>query len=600
MQNSPALRTERLGRFRLLALIALIVLAVAGSTLVLTGGNDEDIPVPIDEPVGGDERGSSPMRPDGDDGRPVELEGANLKAGCRLPHKWIEYVYEGWDPGEPRDSDLAIVPHPPNYMGSITDTSHSGPYGFLQKVPLVFYGPGHLARSGSIDPKGPASLIDLAPTYAAAMDFAWPRRTGIPLTEILNKDAAPPKLIVTAVIDGGGWNVLEYWPDAWPEIGKLMKAGASIEDAVVGSSPSITPAIHTNLSTGLTPRRHGVEAIIVRSDGGQLSETFAPVGANTGVRNMDATLSLRTTTLGDDWDLATDNRALVGMVSPGFLQIGMVGAGASHPGGDKDIVAVLAKKSGDWGTNPDLYSLPDYVNEDVRGPKKDKEEVDRSDGVVDGLWRGNEIAPTFATPAMAPWENRTIKALIEREGFGEDEVTDLFYINYKAPDAAGHLYNMIAPEQEDTIESVDTAIGDLRRWLDRAVGPEEYILVVTADHGQTPLGAGGWPIRPLEIIDDLNEAFDATPNGRGVIQDTSAHTLFLNAAELETNGVGPEDVADFLFRYTFAENVDESDAYPAEFVGRENERIFETVIPGGLVDDVYGCSSARAGRKGDP
>ena len=579
--------------------MALLVLAIALSFVLLTGDETEERNDPAR--VAG-----SPDTPDGSnsppppDDEPVRLKGANLRVGCKLPARWVRYVYEGWDPGGPRDFDLAIVPHPPNYMGSITDTSHSGPYVFLQKVPLIFYGPGYISRSGTVEIDREVSLVDLAPTFAAAMDFEWPDRSGIALTEVLEPSAEPPKLIVTAVIDGGGWNVLDYWPDAWPEIKELTKSGASIDGAVVGSSPSITPAIHTNLSTGLTPRRHGVESIIVRHDDGRLSEVFAPAGENTGVNNMDASLSLETPTLGDDWDQANDNEALIGMVSPGFLQIGMVGAGAALPGADKDVVAVLAKKTGEWGTNPDLYSLPEYVNDNdvVRGPARDKERVDRSDGVVDGLWRGNEIAPTYATPAMAPWENRTIEALIEREGFGQDDITDLFYINYKAPDAAGHLYNMISATQEDTIESVDTAIGDLVRWLERKVGEDEFILVVTADHGQTPLEAGGWPIRPLEIIDDLNEEFDATPNNRGVIQDTSAFTLFLNAAELKTNGVTPEEVADFLYDYRFSENIDEADAYPAEFVGREDERIFETVIPGRLVDDVYECSQRRANRKG--
>lgn len=543
-----------------------------------TAGN----PGPKNSSNGGEETGHS------------RLQGANLRAGCRLPKRWVNAVYEGWDFGRARAFDLALVPHPPNYMGSITDTSHSGPYDFLQRVPLVFYGPGHISKRGTVDVDRKVSLVDLAPTFAAAMDYDFPQRDGRAITEILSDTSDPPKLIVTAVIDGGGWNVLDYWPDKWPRMKELMKKGASIANATVGSSPSITPAIHTNLSTGLYPRKHGVSAIVVRTDEGDLTETFAPVGENTGVANMDATISLKTTTLSDEWDLATDNQALIGMVSPGFLQIGMVGSGAAVPGADKDIVAVLAKKTNEWGTNTDLYSLPDYVNTEVRGPSRDKQAVDRADGLVDDLWRGREITPVFATPAMAPWENRTIQALIEREGFGRDDVTDLFYINYKAPDAAGHLYNMIAPEQGDTIESVDTAIAELVEWLDRNVGPDEYILAVTADHGQTPLEAGGWPIRPLEIIADLNARFDHTPNDRGVIQDTSAHTLFMSTPELKLNGVAPEEVADYLYDYRVAENVAEGDAYPAEFAGREDERIFETVIPGRLLDDVQDCNSSRS------
>ena len=582
-------------RRALVAAVVVLLLLGGGAAIVLTRSDDKDEADPglrgTRSPTGQATRDNDDEDPDEP---PAKLTSANLKAGCRLPYRWIRAVHRGWDDGGDRGFDLAIVPRPPNYMGSITDTSHSGPYDFLQGVPLVFYGPGHITRQGPVRLKRDVDLVDVAPTEAALMGFDdFPQRDGTPITEILNSDAPPPKLIVNVVIDGGGWNVLDYWPDAWPELKKLMRQGASIERATVGSSPSITPAIHTNISTSAYPKNHGVTAITVRTDEGELTESFAPVGENTGVANMDTTISLKMTTLADEWDLATENEALVGGVSPGFLQIGMVGQGAAIEGADKDVMAVLSKKRVEWDTNPDLYSAPDYLNTDVRGPALDKRAVDRQDGVADGLWRGNPISPIFATPALASWENRTIQALLEGEGFGEDEVTDLLYINYKAPDAAGHLYNMVAPEQEDTIRSTSAGIGDLVERLDALVGPDEYVLMVTADHGQTPLEAGGWPIRPLEIIDDLNESFDETPNARGVIQDTSAHTLFLNRDELETNGVSPEEVADFLYDYTVGENVAPGDAFPPEFEGREDERIFETVIPGRMIGSVLACAESR-------
>ena len=570
------------------AAVALAVFAAAGAFAYTTFWPDDD-GARDDGLVNGARRPETPTERDRPED-PPKLHGVNLRAGCTLPFRWIRALERGWDDGGARDFDLAVVPHPPNFMGSITDTSHSGPYDFLQEVPLLFYGPGQISEQGPVRLNREVTLADVAPTMAAAIGYDFPQRDGTPLTEILTEGAEPPKLIVTAVIDGGGWNVLNRWPRSWPRLKELMSRGASIEGATVGSSPSITPAIHTNLSTGLYPKHHGVTAIVVRTDEGELTESFTPVGETAGVATMDARVSLRTTTLADLWDLETDNEALIGMVSPGFLQLGMVGRGSALEGADKDIVAVLSKKRLEWDTNPAFYSLPNYVNTDVRGPSRDKKALDRADGEVDGLWRGHDISPVYASPALAPWENRTIEALIEREGFGQDEITDLFYINYKAPDAAGHIYNMIAPEQADTLASVDTAIGDLVEWLDDEVGPGEYVLVVTADHGQTPLEAGGWPIRPPEIIDDLNAAFDDTPNGRGVIEDTSAHTLFMNRAELTTNDVAPEQVADFLFDYTIGANISETESFPAEFAGREDERIFDTVIPGRRLDRVFACA----------
>jgi predicted AlkP superfamily pyrophosphatase or phosphodiesterase len=504
-----------------------------------------------------------------------------IRRACDLPDKWIEYVYRGWDGGKARAYDIALVPHPPNYMGSLTDTSHSGPYGFLQRVPLVLFGPGHIGSRGPITIPEEVTLADVAPTVAELLDFRLPERDGKVLDEAVVSSSTPPKLIFTAVIDGGGWNVLDLWGDRWPNIKRLMHEGVSIENAVAGSSPSITPAVHTTLSTGAFPNRHKITAIVLRTDEGQLTEPFAPHATAPTIENVDPGANTDMPTIADLWDLSLENDALVGMVSPGRFQFGMMGLGTTVEGGDKDIAAILSGQ-GEWATNTRFYSMPGYVN-DLEGPNLDA--VDRSDGEADGLWRGHAMPEVDATPAFAPWENETIQAMLGREGFGADAITDLFYVNYKAPDAAGHEYNMIAPEQGDVIESVDTAVGDMIGWLDENVGRGEYVFILTADHGQTPLEAGGWPIRPLELTADLDARFDHTDNGQGIVQDTSAATLFMDAAEMRTNRVRPEDVARFLLGYKFEENIAPGDPFPAEFSDRAEEAIFAGAIPGALVDD---------------
>jgi hypothetical protein len=229
------------------------------------------------------------------------------------------------------------------------------------------------------------------------------------------------------------------------------------------------------------------------------------------------------------------------------------------------------------------------VNTDVEGPEKDIAAVDRIDGEADGLWRGHEVDPIDASPAFAPWENRTMEAIFSGEGFGEDDVTDLFYVNYKAPDKAGHKWNMIAPEQGDTIESVDTAIGDLRQWLDDNVGENEYVLVVTADHGQTPLEAGGWPLSRPEILGDLNARFNAD-GGLSIMEQTSASSFFVRKDRMQANGVTPEEVSSFMSRYTIGDNVPEGAEVPQGFENRTGERIFDAVFPGRKLDRVARCT----------
>jgi hypothetical protein len=476
-------------------------------------------------------------------------------------------------------------------VGSFINTSHSGPYDFLQNVPLVLYGPGFIKPVGSVDVDREVTIADLAPTYAQLMGFeAWPdRKQSEPLSEVLEPTDALPKLIFTAVIDGGGWNVFRRWDDRHPNLTRIIQRGASLEDATVGSSPSITPATHTNISTGVFPRTHGVTAIAVRADSGAIVGSFSEESGNPGFRVMDPGVSLRETTLADLWDRSVGNRAKIGMLAPGNLMLGMVGHGAALEGGDKDLVAIKSGES--WGTNEEFYSLPTYVNTEVDGPQAEIDAVDRADGKADGRWQGHDVAPLDGSPAFPPWQNRVVQALLDRERFGRDETTDLFYLNYKSPDRAGHTWNMIAPEQGDVIEAVDEALGDMVAWLDSNIGRGEYVMAITADHGQTPLEAGGWPVLRSEVVDDINARFQRE-EGLGIIERTSASSFFSNAQSMEANGTTPEEVASFLSRYTIGDNIPEGDEPPEGFSDRTDEPVFDAVFPGRKLDKIVRCTGA--------
>ena len=59
-----------------------------------------------------------------------------------------------------------------------------------------------------------------------------------------------------------------------------------------------------------------------------------------------------------------------------------------------------------------------------------------------------------------------LESLIEQEGFGDDGVTDLLFVNYKEIDDAGHNWNMLNPEMRSTLEYADDVLGSLRRFLE--------------------------------------------------------------------------------------------------------------------------------------
>jgi Type I phosphodiesterase / nucleotide pyrophosphatase len=540
----------------------------------------------------GSENGQPPATGSTEEPKPLK-PGAYLDAACDMPARWARLIYRGWAPGTTRDFDISIVPSPPNYMGTFINTSHSGPYDFLQKVPLVFYGPGFIKPLGHFEVDREATIADIAPTTAELLGLDFARPQSAPVTELLEKTTKRPKLIVTAVIDGGGWNVLEEHPDAWPNLARLIEEGANVDGAITGSSPSITPAVHTNIGTGSFPRQHGVTAIAVRADDGKMVGAFTPVDNEEGVGIVDPTINLRQQTVADLWDKATGNQAEIALVAPGNYQLGMIGYGRALPGADADIVTSLAKGPGVWSTNPKFYFAPAYVNTKVEGPEDDLRAADSADGATDESWRGRKFPGNIvATPALAPWENRIIQTIIEREGFGEDDITDIFQINYKSPDSLGHIYNMISPEEGDVLRSVDTALGELVTFLDDQVGEGNYVVIVTADHGQTPLKIGGWPISRSEIKDDVDRHFGINEEDLSLIEQTSASSFFMRRRQLKEHGVTPEQVADFLTGYTIGDNVAEGSEVPEGYEDRTEERIFSGVIPGRRLDKVAACTGA--------
>jgi hypothetical protein len=142
-----------------------------------------------------------------------------VERGCDLRKEWLGRIWRGHDPKH--SEDITIVPLEPNYSGGFNVTSHSGPWDYLQTVPLVFYGPGHVEDLGPLDER--ASITDVYPTVGALLDVPLEPRQGEELTELLVQGASPPRLVVVVVWDSGGrtrGRTSQRWRTAAPRIAK--------------------------------------------------------------------------------------------------------------------------------------------------------------------------------------------------------------------------------------------------------------------------------------------------------------------------------------------------------------------------------------------
>ena len=500
-----------------------------------------------------------------------------FKTSCKSPHRFIELIKRGYYPG--RSPDVTMTPKEPNLFATTTGTTHSGPWDYTQEIPIVLYGPGFIEPKGQIKLDREVTIADIAPTVAELVDTPFPDdRAGRAITEALVPDRGKPKLVVVIVWDGGGWNVLNEWPKAWPFLKSRMEQGTSIKNADVGSSPSVTPAVHASLGTGTFPDQHGLVDIWLRR-----GEVTADSFENMNPRN------LLVPTLADMYDQALDNEPKIGLVAAEGWHLGMIGHGAEMEGGDKDI-AVLEDEQVQPVTNPDFYSLPDYLG-DLPGLEEDIQAVDATDGAIDNRWLGHYVLEEAEDrprgPVRALEQTRQIKALIEREGFGDDDVPDLLFTNYKGIDLVGHSFNMVNPEMESILEWTDRTLEDLVDFLNEEVGRKQWTMVLTADHGQgaSPESTGGFPIDVLDVKSHVAEQMGQAENR---LFDRWRPTGYWLEPELKFFNKKASDISDHIAGYRA---VDAAGGVPEYYKDGPKTPLFESAFPMARIDEVLECTS---------
>lgn len=530
--------------------------------------------------------GSSPSGQPG--GTEPEPQGAWLAASCDLPPDILERIERGTVPG--RSPDVHMVPREPNFFGSFKVTTHSGPWDYLQEVPLVFYGPGYIEPNGSLTVDREVTLADVAPTLAELIDFSMPSdRPGRSIADLLtpaSPASEPPRLVVLVVWDGAGWNVLDEWPKAWSFLRSLMDEGVSIEDVTVGSSPSVTPATHSTMGTGAFPVDHGIPDIPLRN-GKRVPDSFPNKSPK----------FLELETLADLYDLDRRNEPLVGTIAERGWHLGMMGHGAFLSGADRDFAVLWQGGEGSLTTNSQYYRLPRYLHE-VPGLARARATVDAADGSRDGAWMGHPLPDIHragaANPVWTRYQTRLIEALMEREGFGRDQIPDLFFTNVKEIDLVGHVYNLVKREMRSQLHHADIALQEFVSFLDDHVGAGRWVMALTADHGSgpAPRSVGAWPIDMDELRIDIALRFRISITR--LFQAQRPTGLWLRPQVLERRGISLEEVADFLLEYSLADNVSSRREIPRAYADRRNEKLFAAAFPTARLDEVVACAQESA------
>lgn len=485
----------------------------------------------------------------------------------------MEHIQRGHVPG--RSGEIYLVPTPHSFLigewdlttlGTDTptmSTSHPNPWNYLTRVPIVLWGAG--VEEGETREE-PIDIASIAPTIASVLGMDASSFAAEPLLE---GGKEKPKIIFNMVIDGGGWNALQYHADDWPNLRRLMDEGVTYVNATIGSAPSITGALHATIGTGVYPDKHGIPGNQMRGPDGKNTDAW--------LQNADPRY-LEVPTVSELWDESNGNEPVVGTVSYEGWHLGMIGHGAQREGGDRDLAALWEAEDNAWWVNEDYYELPESLGTtDLARLEGYEQQLDGRDGLVDGSWFGHTLEQLQedlirpGTPAFVRFTGDAVVSMLTEENFGADDLTDIMWVEMKMPDYAGHAWNMIGAEQGDVIKETDAQIGRFLDTLDKIAGRGNYLVTLTADHGQQPLPDlyGGWRINNRELQRDIEARFG------NVIEKVTPVDIYVDFDAMEREDVTLEDIARYLGTYTIGDNIPDG-APGADLVpeGRLDEILF--------------------------
>ena len=336
-------------------------------------------------------------------------------------------------------------------------------------------------------------------------------------------DLDKPKLVVSIVVDQMRFDNLDKYKESYSNNGfnRLIREGFNLKNNNFNYVPTVTGPGHSSISTGSTPKTHGIvgnnwfnkktqKDVYCTTD-----LNYENLGGNAYSAKMSPN-NLLVNTLGDLNRIENDMNSKtisIAIKDRGSILMGGRKANAAYwfYGKDKgewvsskyymeelpewvdnfnnsDIVSTYIRE---WNTLYDINSYKESRSDDNNFEKSFKGDpsvtfpydLNKLKHLNDGYDMlketpfGNNLTTDFAIEA------------ISNEKLGKDQFTDVLTISYSSTDYIGHNFGVDAKETQDAYLRLDLEIERLLYFLDSYVGENEYTLFLTADHGASKIPA---------------------------------------------------------------------------------------------------------------
>jgi hypothetical protein len=300
----------------------------------------------------------------------------------------------------------------------------------------------------------------------------------------------PPKLVLGIVIDQFRYDYLTRFRSEYTGgLKRLLDHGAVFTNAFYQHVPTVTAVGHSTFLSGATPAMSGIvgnewfDRATAKRVTNVSDETTDLLGveAGAGTHKGSSPRRLLQSTIGDELKMSGKGGKVIGVSikdRSAILPCGHMADGAywfdtasGNFVSSSYYFPALPKWLADLNSKhpADVYAGTDWMKHKLPGAGKELY------GGIEYTPGGNELIQRLALAALSG------------EKLGAGAKIDLLTVSYSANDYVGHLYGPDSPEVHDLAIRVDKLIGELLAACEKQAGAGRVLVVLTADHGVSPV-----------------------------------------------------------------------------------------------------------------
>ncbi|HEX5425775.1 MAG TPA: alkaline phosphatase family protein [Candidatus Acidoferrales bacterium] len=328
------------------------------------------------------------------------------------------------------------------------------------------------------------------------------------------------KLVVVLVVDQMRADYIDKFQQHWTGgLKRLATQGAWLRNAAYPYAETETCVGHSTISTGSLPATHGIisNSWWDRASGKSVTCTDDPgvknVGYGGAVEGGDSAVRLLIPSFAEELKFQRGGRPRV------FTFSLKARAALMLAGHSADGVTWFDSRSGYWATSTAYPTVPfvkQYVekhpaNEDfgkawnlllpassyLYGPRalgsvppsgwnqtfphvlRGEAQSKGPDSAYYNQWETSPFPDTYLV--------KLAEDAVTSEHLGHGADIDYLGVSFSSPDHVAHAFGPRSREIQDELSRLDLDLGGLFSFLDRNVGSQNYVVVLTADHGGTPV-----------------------------------------------------------------------------------------------------------------